>query len=193
MGSMISGRIDELLDRLNAGDRAAVQQIFLIYEPYLRMVVRRRLPERMRSKFDSADVVLSAWADLWDGFRQAKWKFTDADQLRAFLVKVTCNRLIDRIRRNRRPLECEHSWSDAGLEMLGASSSGSASEIASADELWQQMLEVCPPQHRKLLHLRRQGISLAEIAERTRLHESSVRRILHAVHHRLALKSLRIG
>ena len=72
---MISDHVDELLDRLNAGDRTAAQQVFLLYEPYLRAVVRRRLPDRMRTKFDSTDVVLSAWVDIWDGFRQGEMEF----------------------------------------------------------------------------------------------------------------------
>ena len=50
---------------------------------------------------------------------------------------------------------------------------------AQADELWTQMLELCPPQHRPLLELKKQGLSLDEIAARTGLHPSSVRRAIH--------------
>jgi RNA polymerase sigma-70 factor (ECF subfamily) len=53
------------------------------------------------------------------------------------------------------------------------------SEMAEADELWEEMLALCPPAHRELLRLKRQGVPLAEIAARTGLHESSVRRILY--------------
>ena len=35
--------LDNLLDLLNDGDETAAEQVFLAYEPYLRMVVRRRL------------------------------------------------------------------------------------------------------------------------------------------------------
>jgi RNA polymerase sigma-70 factor (ECF subfamily) len=48
------------------------------------------------------------------------------------------------------------------------------------------MVEVCPAEHYQLLTLKRQGASIAEIAERTNLHEGSVRRILYDVARRVA-------
>jgi hypothetical protein len=48
-----------LLDNLCHGDTAAAEQVFVACEPYLRAVVRRRLPARLRAKFDSIDVVQS--------------------------------------------------------------------------------------------------------------------------------------
>ena len=61
-----------------------------------------------------------------------------------------------------------------------------AADMAQADELWEQLLELCPPAHHDLLRLKRQGASLAEIAARTGLHPSSVRRILYDLARRLA-------
>src|SRR6185503_13784456 len=81
-----------LLDRLGAGDDAVAEEVFRAYEPYLRKVVRRQLPPRLRAKFDSLDVVQSVWADLLTGFREAGWRFPSVGHLRAFLVKVTRNR-----------------------------------------------------------------------------------------------------
>ena len=49
------------------------------------------------------------------------------------------------------------------------------------------MLERCPPAHRELLRLKRQGLPVAEIAARTGLHEGSVRRILYDLARRLSL------
>ncbi len=45
---------------------------------------------------------------------------------------------------------------------------------------------LCPPAHRDLLELKRQGFPLAEIAARTGLHESSVRRIVYDLQRKLA-------
>ena len=184
---MSDGPLDTLLQKLNAGDPAAAEQIFVAYEPYLRMVVRRRLSAALRAKFDSVDIVQSIWADLLDGFRQSKWSFQNADQLRAFLVKVTRNRFIDRLRQHREALDRELPLHDGGIEALAARSSR-VSEIVRADELWHQMLEVCPPAHYDLLKLKRQGASLAEIAARTHLHQSSVRRILYDIARRVAVR-----
>ncbi len=182
----MSSPLDALLAKLNQGDSAAVDQLFRAYEPYLRMVVRRKLSQSLRPKFDSADIVQSVWADVLDGLRQSRWTFHDADQLRAFLVKMTRNRFIDRLRQHRGALAHEAPLPEGDVDALAARGIGRASEAVHADELWGQMLDACPPAHYELLKLKRQGASLAEIAARTNLHQSSVRRILYDIARRVA-------
>ena len=183
---MSAETLDVLLSKLNAGDAQAAERVFLEYEPYLRMVVRRRLTAPLRAKFDSMDVVQSVWADLLDGLQNARWAFTNANQLRAFLVKMTRNRFIDGLRHHSPALAREVRMEEPGLEALPASGTPRVSEEFYADELWQQMLEVCSPNHYELLAMKRQGATIAEIAERTQLHEGSVRRILYDVARRVA-------
>jgi RNA polymerase sigma-70 factor (ECF subfamily) len=60
------------------------------------------------------------------------------------------------------------------------------SEVAQHNELWDQMLALCPPAHHELLCLKRQELGLAEIATQSGLHESSVRRILYELARRYA-------
>jgi len=185
---MSADPLDPLLDKLCGGDAAAAERVFLAYEPYLRMVVRRQLSAGLRAKFDSADIVQSVWADLLHGFREAGWRFADAAHLRAFLVKVTRNRFLNRCRQHRSALGREQPLARTEPEELPPSCQPRPSEIAQADELWEQILALCPPAHRELLRLRRQGVPLAEIAARTGLHQSSVRRILYDLVRQLAVK-----
>ena len=177
--------LDDLLEKLSSGDDAAAGEVFRAYEPSLRLLVRRMLPNPLRAKFDSIDVVQSVWADLLRGFRKGDWKFTTAAQLHAFLVKVTRNRFIDGVRKYRPYLEHQRS-----LEAIAPKdvpkAVNSPSDMAQADELWERMLALCPPAHQDLLCLKREGYSLAEIAARTGLHESSVRRILYELARKLA-------
>ena len=168
------------------GDRSAAEEVFRTYEPYLRKVVRRLLPGRLRAKFDSEDVIQSVWADVLRGFREGGWRFDSAAQLRAFLTKVTRNRFIDRVRQHQRVLDHEQPRESGDLEALAASDQPRPSEVVRADDLWQEMLALCPPAHHELLRLKREGLPLAEIAERTGLHPSSVRRILYDLAKRLA-------
>ena len=53
------------------------------------------------------------------------------------------------------------------------------SEVAQGREFWERLMEGCPPHHREIVRLRRAGLKLAEIAEKTGLHEGSIRRILY--------------
>ncbi len=173
--------VADLLEQLNRGNAAAAEEVFRRYEPYLRMMIRRQLAGPLRAKFDSVDIVQSVWADLLRGFRAANWQFDDAAQLKAFLVKATRNRFLNRIQRHRR----EKPLGEVDLAARTPSHEPRPSEVAQRDELWERLLRLCTPAHREILHLRRQGLLLAEIAARTGFHQSSVRRILYDLARRL--------
>jgi RNA polymerase sigma factor (sigma-70 family) len=177
--------LDHLLAQLCTGDTAAAGQVFVAFEPYLRKAVRRQLPGPLRAKFDSADVLQSVWADVLRGFRDAGWRFVDVDHLRGFLFVATRNRLIDRIRKHQKVAGREESL--GGERAFDPPSPHPRpSEMAVAGDLWERILNRCPPEHRPILGLRRQGYSLAEIADRTKLHPDSVRRILRTLARELA-------
>lgn len=183
---MSTNPLDSLLEKLTSGDAQAAEKVFLAYEPYLRMVVRRHLSPALHHKFDSVDIVQSVWADLLRGFRESGWRFADAVHLRAFLVRLTRHRFIDRLRRHRRALEREKSLTDGNWEETLHSPGDQPDDLAEAEELWQQMLALCPPEHREVLRLKREGALTSEVAARTGLHEGSVRRILCNLSRRLA-------
>jgi RNA polymerase sigma-70 factor (ECF subfamily) len=180
--------LDAMLEKLAGGDDAAVEQVFRAYEPVLRNVVRRHLGQRLRAKFDSADVVQSVWADLLRGFREGAWAFTDRERLKAFLVTATRHRLVDRARGQR--LALRHEQAPGGRQPDPAAvpcAQPLPSQIAQAEDLWQRMLAECQPAQREVLELKRQGLSAAEIARRTGLHEGSIHRLLRNLLSRLAV------
>jgi RNA polymerase sigma-70 factor (ECF subfamily) len=178
--------LDNLLAQLCSGDMTAAGKVFLAFEPYLRKAIRRQLPDPLRAKFDSADILQSVWADVLRGFREAGWRFIDADHLRGFLFVATRNRLIDRIRQQQKTARREEPLGDGDQRLGLPSLQASPSEIVQAQDLWQRILAHCPPDHRRLLDLRRQGHSLAEIAAQTGLHPDSIRRILRTLARQLA-------
>lgn len=166
--------LDGLLERLCTGDGEAAAEVFLAYEPLLRMVVRRMLPARLRTRFDSADIIQSVWGDLLRGFRQAGWRFASPAHLKAFLIKATRNRFLARQRKHLEHVDCEQQVAtDQAAEAPGPL------EEAVAGDLWEQLLAQCPPAHRELIELKKQGCTFPEIAARTGYHPSSVRRIFY--------------
>jgi RNA polymerase sigma-70 factor (ECF subfamily) len=186
---MTAEPLELLLREMADGDREAVERVFAKYEPYLRVVVRRHLPEGLRPKFDSVDVVQSVWACVLNGLRESGWRFDTPEQLRAFLVLVARHRLTDRYRHFQRSLDVEQSLDKTPPDLLPASAQPRPSELAQAEDLWEKMLVLCPPEHHELLRLKRQGLPLAEIAARTGLHEGSVRRVLRQLARQLAFTS----
>jgi RNA polymerase sigma-70 factor (ECF subfamily) len=155
-------------------------------EPYLRRVVRRHLSGRVRANFDSADVIQSVWMHVLTGLRAGAWELPDRARLQAFLVKVARRRLASRARRHARAAQRERPGVE--LDALPGLPQARPSEVVQADELWDRMLALCPPDHHQLLVLRRQGLALGEIARRTGLHEGSVRRVLRRLARELALR-----
>ena len=178
--------LEDLLEKLNGGDDTAAERAFLEYEPYLRKVVRRLLPGRLRSKFDSIDVVQSVYGDVLTAFRDGGMRFGTVAQLRAFLIRATRNRFIDRVRQHQTAARLEEPLNDAPPARLPFSPRPRPSESAVAGELWERLLALCPPEHHSLLRLRRRGASAQEIAAEVGMHEGSVRRILRELSVRLA-------
>jgi RNA polymerase sigma-70 factor (ECF subfamily) len=94
--------------------------------------------------------------------------------------------LIDRVRQQQMSLRLEQRMEADALGELPQPRTVQAGGEIEAEETWERLLHLCPPQHRELLKLKRQGLALAEIAQRTNLHEGSVRRILYELAAKLA-------
>jgi RNA polymerase sigma factor (sigma-70 family) len=172
------GDLQALVECLNRGEEHAIQRAYQAYQPFLRMIVRRRLSPPLRARVDSMDIVQSIWADLLPGFRRAGWKFPDATRFRSFLIRVTRNRLMDRQRKHGPSFAREQPIADSDSRCPAPHGTERASQVVQASDLWERMLASCPPSHRKILLLKREGLTSAEIAARVGLHEGSVRRVL---------------
>lgn len=172
---------EELLIRMSVGDDDAAAEIFEEYAPYLKMVVRRRLSSSLQAEFDSSDVIQSVWGDLLHGFRYGRWSFESPNQLRAFLVKATQNRLVDYVRRRSKDREVKTSLSDG----LTVTKENDPVDQLNADEKWEIILSKCPAEHRVIVEMKRDGFSANEISDRTGLHPGSVRRILTSLFDRI--------
>jgi RNA polymerase sigma factor (sigma-70 family) len=176
--------IEELLARFRDGDGAAAGELARQFEPFLRGLVRRRIPDAVRGRFDSDDVVQSAWASLLGGLRDGRWQFADPAHLRAFLARVALCRLYDRARSALTQTGREEPLGESAGNLPGGEPR--PSEYARAGAAWDALLAACPPEHRQILHLRRSGHSCEEIGGETGLHPGSVRRVLRDLARRVA-------
>ena len=179
--------LEPLLEHLCQGDMDAAKKVFLACEPYLRRIVRRQMPARLQAKFDSIDVVQSVWADLLHGYRAGAWHFEDLQRFQAFLVQVTRNRFNDKFRKYRVSLEKEQRLDALHTSEMPACSQPRGPELMEAEELWDRMLALCPAEHQELLRLKRQGLAMEDLVERTGLHPGSIRRIFRNLARDLAL------
>jgi len=175
----------QLYERLNNGDADAVEKVFFAYEPHLRSLVRRQLPQSYRAKFDSSDVMQSVWTSVLEGLREECWQFTGEAHLRAFLIRLALFRFIDLCRHHRNTLGRVRSLNVVDALKVRTAPNQQPSGIVHAHELLDRLMKNCPPAHHELLRLRAAGHTLAEIAARTGFHEGSVRRIFYDLARRL--------
>ena len=104
---------------------------------------------------------------------------------------MTYNHFVNHCRRHSPQLALEQPLYEDDSSALAPSVQPRASQLAQADELWSTLLELCPPAHREVLELKRDGVPIQEIASLTGLHEGSVRRILYDLARRLAARGRR--
>lgn len=178
--------LDEVFEKLKNGDEAAAEKFFLFYEPFLRLLVRRQLSVALRTKFDSPDIVHSVWVEVLREFRESGCRFTNAEHLRAYLIRATRNRFIDYLRHYRKAIDQELPLESVSDEDIRLSCDAAPDARLLEHELWSQLLTLCPANHQELLVLKREGCTLAEIAKATGLHEGSIRRILYDLARRFA-------
>jgi RNA polymerase sigma factor (sigma-70 family) len=173
---------DDLLEQLGRGEVEALGELAEAYGPYLRAVVRTQLSARLRAECDSVDVVQSVWVQVIRRLKADGWRVNDAAHLRALLVTIARRRLLTRARRrgHTEPADDLTEVVDCGTDTPPA--------VAEADDLWGRLLRQAPPEHRRVLRLRRDGLSAAEIAARTGLHEGSVRRVLRQLARQMAVR-----
>ena len=176
---MSTHSLEYWIRRLGEGDADAVEPVFRAYEPYLRIAVRRRLSSRLRTKVDSGDIVQSVFADVLGGFRAGGWTFAGEAQFLAFLRRIAWRRLADCYQKHRRALSQERPLGESPSSEHPPSRLPRPSQVAQGHEFWDHLMEGSSPLHQEVVQLKSRGLKLAEIAARTGLHESSVRRILY--------------
>jgi RNA polymerase sigma-70 factor (ECF subfamily) len=149
-----------LLDRARGGDRQARQQLVVRVEPLLRRFAHGRIPQLLRHKEDTADLVQLTWLKVLD-----KLDGIDAREPGAFfayLRAVLINALRESLRR-----EAATPVASGGELMERAESVVPAAHVELTDWLaYEQALARLAPEHRGLVLMRFEfGMSFAEIAD----------------------------
>ncbi len=170
------------LQEISTGSHTAVWHFIQTYGHHVQRVVRRRMGSQMRSKFDSADFVQMVWASF---FRDPSCirNVESPKQLLNFLAAMARNKVIDQARhRNTSETSglntAQDSTRPAQNEMPGFVDYSTPSQYAMARERWQQMMSDPSDRNRRVVQMRMQGASYAEIASRLGIGETTARDIL---------------
>ncbi len=183
----------ELVARARSGDPEAIRDFLERFEEQVRVMVRARLPRKLRPRFDSGDFVQAVWQSLFADRDGPAPEFANEAHLRGFLDGMVRNKVGEQHRRLTRTAKHnlareERLYVSRGdREILRdvPSPDPSPSETAQVDDRLEQLTAGFSPREIEVLMLRRQGLTHAEVAERTGMHERSVRRIIELFRSRL--------
>lgn len=186
------GDADELADflkRIQNGDEGAARELLQRYEAEVRLVVRRRLPRLLRSRFDSLDFLQSVWGSFFRRMREAPAEFEDSRHLVAFLARAAKNKVIDEYRRaasRKNDMRREEPlWSDGRQPKEVASPVDSPFEVARAHEVFDRLNALLPQDRKTILELKALGLSSKDIGERLGVSERTVQRVIEELRRRV--------
>jgi RNA polymerase sigma-70 factor (ECF subfamily) len=163
----------DLLSRATAGDSAALSELLRRYERRVRLAARLLLRQPLRPYLDSLDLVQSVHRALLPGLRGGRYALADEDQLVALAVTVLRNK-VHRAARRARP-----------AAPLAAAAEPSARDAAPADESRDRVLAALDGPDRRIVELRLEDRSTAEIAADLGLTPAVVRARLSRLRARL--------
>ncbi len=189
----------ELVARARNGDDAAIREILSQFEGEVRMMVRGRLPRKLRTQFDSMDFVQAVWQSFFVDLKDRSKEFENVQHLRGFLDGVARNKVFEQHRRltktekytlaREERLYVRRGDRDVAREVV--SPEPTPSQAFQVSDRLAQLTEGCTPRDVEILTLRYEGLTLDEIAARTGMNERSVRRIIDAARARMEAKGWR--
>jgi RNA polymerase sigma factor (sigma-70 family) len=174
----------QLLARCMAGDSLAEAALFERYVVRLTLLARSRLSQRLASRVDPEDIVLSAYRSFFLAARQQRFDLRHSGDLWRLLVKITLAKVVDQAefhQAQRRTVEREQPQvrSEQPADWLTVlARDPSPAEVAQAIEELERLLAALPPLGGQVVQLRLQGYRQDEIAEQLNCAERTVRRWL---------------
>ena len=188
-----------LIARVKEGDEAAIRRLIERFGPEVRMMVRRRLPARLRNQFDTVDFTQVVWNSVIVDCRDRSEPFEDAKHLLGFLAGVVHNKIAQEYRRRTRtrkydigreqPLYVRKGDRDVPREV--AADDPTPSETVQADDRLEQLVAGRSPLEVRIVELRREGLTIDEVAARLDLHEKAVRRVIDSIRARMEARRWR--
>jgi RNA polymerase sigma-70 factor (ECF subfamily) len=166
-----------LLDRIRGGDEDALYQLLQQYEARLRTAARVLLGPDLRSQMDSLDLVQSVHRVLLPGLREGKYEIASVDKLIALARTVVRHKVI----RNWRRLQRERGV--AGRDEGDAEAD--PAQAAQTNDTVRHLLQSLPEGDRRIIELRLEGFSTAEIARQLELDAHALRAKLSRLRQKL--------
>ena len=158
----------DFVRRIRAGDDRAAQELVNRFESLIRREVRVRISgNQVNRAFDSVDVTQSVLANFFVRAASGQFELEHPDQLARLLVTMARNKLVSRVRSERRQIRDIRRVSEHP-DALGRVADGqpSPSEIVARKEILERVRTLLSDEERQIIDLRNQGLGWEEVATR---------------------------
>ncbi len=158
-----------LVRRVRSGDEAAAEQLVRRYEPLIRRAIRLRIEDtRLNRVFDSMDVSQSVLASFFVRAAVGEYDLENPDQLIRLLVAMARNKLVSRVRQERRQQRDVRRVAVLSAKDFAelVDPRPSVSELLSKRELLDRMRAELSDDERRVADLRCEGYGWEEIASK---------------------------
>jgi RNA polymerase sigma-70 factor (ECF subfamily) len=170
----------QAIEQICAGSDEAVWNFIETYGPHIQRVVRRRLHQSLRSKFDSIDFVQMVWASFFaDRKRIAAMR--EPEELIRYLMTMARNKVIDESRRRMKYQKhnvCRERSLDVGQYAGSVRRHDTPSQIASVRERWAGWMKDQSERNRRIVEMRMDGVAYDAISQHFGLSERTVREVI---------------
>lgn len=172
----------QVIQRVCAGSQEATCTLIETYGPHIQRVIRRRLNQRMRSKFDSVDFVQMVWASIF-AEREKMAGFTEPDELIRYLATLAQRKLLQESRRRlhgqKHNVGRERALNpETEDETTYVRKSNTPSQIVIAKDRLEVMMRARSERDRQVVELRMQGLTYVEISAELGIHERTAREVI---------------
>ncbi len=177
---------DRLMARLREGNREALEEMCLRYGGHIRQAIRRKLHQRLRRQYDSVDFLQAVWASFI-AVPPEEYKFESSEQLVMYLSRLASNKVVDALRNRLETAKNDinrEATKPPGADSLAAPQA-TASQVAIADERWEQLLQGLTPNQRQVVELLHQGHTYEEIGARLNIHPKVIQRLIRKLAERI--------
>lgn len=160
-------RFLSLLEAARQGDSEALADLVRLYEPQLRLVARARLGPALRPYLDSLDLVQSVHRSLMLGLRQDKFDITTPQHLIGLALTLVRRKVARHWRRLQRQQRIGASTDPNDLaERISGLSNPNDDPVRTAEfnDGLRHVCTVLDATERRVISLRLQGFSIAEVA-----------------------------
>jgi RNA polymerase sigma factor (sigma-70 family) len=180
--------VADLLQRFQAGDQRAAEELFARYAQRLTRLAEQHLSRKLAGRMDGEDVVQSVFRTFFRRSADGEFRIDSSAQLWQLLVKITLLKARAKARYH------TAGKRDAGVEQAGgaedwlpqavAHDPGPEEAAVLVDQI-ESLLRGLPPLHAQVLERRLEGCHVTDIASQLGVSRVTVHRVLNLLQQRL--------